>query len=295
MPKPLEKPHEPKREKYENEEDYLQDVEEYKKDKANYDFWIQFEIRSLLIVDDEKSVILTEDFKALEKRLSGIITKDPALIRMITEHIDPHGMTASFCFPEELKGVHPNDVKKVAPHLRNKGKTVGFAADYGGTEFTISRNLGIPKEEARKMLDNYWAGFAVQAEYNQQALKEARRSGYVQTLFGHKRHLEGLNSENWGIRGYNERLCANAPVQGSAADVITLSQIAVDKDAVLRAIGYTLRLQVYDELMGSVPEKYVRIAAERVKQHMEATLDGKDAIIPLEADLDWGKTYADSK
>lgn len=118
--------------------------------------------------------------------------------------------------------------------------------DYGGTEYTISKNLGISKEEARILIDNYWKGFQVQAEHNQKTVKEARRTGFIKSICGHKRHLSGINSENWGVRGYYERLCANFPSQGSGADVISSAQIAVDKDSVLRALGYTMRIQCYD-------------------------------------------------
>lgn len=169
-------------------------------------------------------------------------------------------------------------------------------SDYGGTEFTIAKNLSITKEEARVVLDNYWKGFQVQADHNQQTLKEARRNGYVKTMCGHKRHLSGINSENWGVRGYNERVCLNVPQQGTGADIITLSQLSIDKDPILRAIGYTMRLQCYDEIMGIVPEKYVKIAAERVAYHIEHALDNiVELIVPLEVDYDWGDTYADSK
>lgn len=296
LPAPLENPHTPNREKFETEEEYEAEMKSYRKEKENYDFWIQFEIRSLLVADDDNKTCLTGDFKALEKRLSANLTKDPALIKMITEHIDPHGLVATFCFPDELDGVHPNEVKKIAKHLRQKGKVIGFACDYGGTEYTISKNLGISKEEARILIDNYWKGFQVQAAHNQHTVKEARRSGFVKTICGHKRHLSGINSENWGVRGYYERLCANSPIQGSGADVITASQLAVDNDAVLRALGYTMRLQCYDELMGIVNKKFARIASERVAYCMEHSLDKHaELIVPLEADFDWGDTYADSK
>ena len=241
-------------------------------------------------------------YSALEKVLTCNITKEPALIDIIEHGTDSHGLNATFLFPDILKGVHPNDVKKLFPELRNKAKTTGFAMDYGGTEYTVADNLNISKAEARVLVDNYWNGYKVQKEFNQEQIRQAMRSGYTLTILGHKRHINGLFSSNGGIRGKAERTCMNAPVQGSAADTITSAQYRIRKDPVLAAIGCTMRLQVYDEIVFNCPKKYAYIAVPRIQRHMAGALDGYDLeycpdglIVPLKAAYDMGYTYAEAK
>ena len=181
----------------------------------------------------------------LEKRLSAHMTKDENLIRMFNEKLDGHGLIATIIFPE-LKDVHPNAVKKQFPHLRQIAKGVGFAMDYGGTQFAVSRNLGIDKETAQQYIDKYFEGFAGIAKWGAGQKKLGARQGYVTTLFGHRRHLSGIHSEDNKVRSYYERLCLNSPVQGSAADVAIRAQLLADSDPICSALGITMRIQVHD-------------------------------------------------
>lgn len=298
LPRPLENVKEPKREDFATEEAFQLVYDEYKIAKDEYDFWSQFEIRELIISQNEDEIILASDECALEKRITANRSHDENLVRMIKENIDPHGMTATFIFGDnELKGIEPNKVKKVRPDLRNIGKTMGFAMDYGGTEYTVSKKLGIDKETARKYIDKYWEGFKGQAENNMRELKLARKNGYVLTMFGHKRHLPDINSDKGFIRSQQERFCANSPVQGTGADVISIAQNKISNDPVLKALGYRMIIQIYDEVVSIGPKKYYRIAAERIVYHMSHVLDtlGDQIVVPLNADWDIGMDYAAAK
>lgn len=178
--------------------------------------------------------------------MSAHFTQDENLIRLFNDKLDGHGLIATIIF-DHLKDVHPNDVKKKYPHERQISKGVGFAMDYGGTSFAVSRNLGISKEEAQVYIDKYFEGFGGLAEWATKQKQFGRKFGYVLTILGHKRHLSGIRSEDMKIRSYYERLCLNSPIQGSAADVAIRAQLAIDNDPVLRALGCTMRIQVHDK------------------------------------------------
>lgn len=263
-------------------------------DEDDYEFWKRFEIRELFIPDDpENEVVIAGDWSNLEKRISAHVTKDEKLIKMFNDNLDGHGLIATIIFPE-LADVHPNDVKKLYPHLRQIGKKVGFAIDYGGTAFAVSRNLKISKEEAQVYIDRYFEGFWGIAEWGVKQKKLGARQGYVTTLFGHKRHLSGITSSDNKIRFYYERLCLNSPIQGSAADIATLAQIAVDDDPIMHVLGATLRIQVHDELVCVAPKKYAHIAMARLKYLMETCLPF-ELVVPLISNVDFGANYAEAK
>lgn len=299
LPKPLEVPKEPRAGDFNLSDvdsiaDYKKAMKKYAKEKAEYDYWIRFEIRSLIIPDDdmgEEMVIISADYSNLEKRITAHMTEDSALVELLNNNYDGHGYNATKIFPEELDGVHPNDVKKVRPDLRQIAKTVGFAIDYGGTEFTVSKNLGISKEDARVLIDNYFEGFAGIAEWDDNQKRFGRKYGYVQTILGHKRHVGGLRSDNMKIKSYYERIVLNAPIQGSAGDIISLAQLNVDKDPVLRLLRCTLRIQIHDELVAVCPKKYVNICMDRLKYWMANSLP-EPLIVPLYAEADWSTTYS---
>jgi DNA polymerase-1 len=299
LPRPLEKPKKPTQDYYIDEQGrpdevaFLKAMQKYEREKEEYDFWIQFEIRSLMIPDDDDSVILSSDFSNLEKRVSAHMSEDVNLIKLITEGYDGHGFIATLIF-DECKDMNPNDVKKKKPALRQIAKTVGFAIDYGGSEYTVAKNLDIPKEVARKYIDKYFEGFYGLAEWGINQKRFARRYGYTLTILGHKRHLSGINSENMKIRGYNERVSLNAPIQGSAADICSRAQIIIENDPILSALGCRAIIQVHDEIVFTCPKKFKYVAMERIKYFMEHSLP-KPMIIPLIAEIDFGSTYAEAK
>lgn len=288
LPRPLEKPKEPKQ--IEDEKLLREMLIKYNKELNEYQYWHQFEIRDLIIPDDDDMVIVSCDYSNLEKRITAHMTEDEKLVELLINGYDGHGFVATLIF-DECKDLHPNEVKKKYPHLRQIAKGIGFAMDYGGTEFTVSKNLGISKEEARKYIDKYFEGFCGLAEWGDNQKRFGRKFGYVQTLLGHKRHVPGIRSDNMKIKSYYERIVLNAPIQGSAGDIISLAQIAIDADPILRLLNCTLRIQIHDELVAVCPRKYVHICMERMKYFMANALP-EPMIVPLFAEADYSDTYA---
>jgi len=293
LPKPLEVPRKPK--EIDDKEALKEMLIWYSKQMDEYNYWHVFEIRDLFIPDNgEDEVIISADYSNLEKRITAHMTEDEALVELLLNGYDMHGFVAKMIFAEELEGIHPNDVKKFRPDLRDIAKTVGFAIDYGGTEFTVAKNLDIEKSQARIYIDNYFEGFAQLADWGNNQKRFGRKYGYVQTILGHKRHVTGIRDDNMRIKSYYERICLNAPIQGSASDIVSLAQIAIDKDATLRLLGCSLRMQIHDELVAVVPRKYVHICMERIQYHMSHCLP-QELIVPLFANADYGNTYAEAK
>ena len=262
-------------------------------DEDDYAFWIQFEIRSLIIPDNDDECIIAADYSALEKRITAHVTEDVNLLKMIREGHDPHGFVATLIF-EECSALTPKEVKKVYPHLRQIAKTVGFAIDYGGTEFTVAKNLGIEKEVARSYIDKYFEGFYGLKSWMETQKMFARKYGFVSTVLGHKRHLPDINSSNMRIKSYNERVALNAPTQGSAADVTSRGEVKLELNTLLRLLGTRQVLQVHDEVVFIAKKKYRFLSMELIGQDMCHPLP-QELILPLAIGIDHGQTYAEAK
>lgn len=262
-------------------------------DEPEYDFWIQFEIRSLLIPDEDDEIIIAADYSALEKRITAHVTEDANLLKMIREGHDPHGFVATLIF-EECSCLSPKEVKKLFPHLRQIAKSIGFAMDYGGTEFAVSKNLGIEKDVARGYIDKYFEGFSGLKEWMEQQKMFARRYGFVSTVLGHKRHLPDINSQNMRIKSYNERVALNAPTQGSAADVTSSAGVKIEAHKILRLLGTRQVLQVHDEIVFIAKRKYVNLSMEIITELMCHPLP-HDLILPLNIGIDKGDNYSQAK
>lgn len=165
--------------------------------------------------------------------------------------------------------------------------------DYGGTEHTVSRNLGIDKKEALQYIDNYYKGFKGLKEYGIKMKNTARKTGYVETLLGRRRHVKGINDSNMRISSYYERICLNFPQQGSAADVTVNAQVNIEHDPICQALGVKMLLQIHDEIALSIPKKYAHFLGEHLAKLMEDF--PVELTIPLKACWDLGKTYAEAK
>jgi DNA polymerase-1 len=291
-PRPVENPKKPKREDFADEKGFQFEMNRYKEELKEYEYWIRFEIRSL-IIPSEGNIIIASDFNNMEKRLTACFSGDEALLKMFREGLDGHGLIATMIF-EELAGVHPNDVKKKRPDLRQKGKQFGFLMDYGGTEYGLSEGLGITKEEALTYIDKYYEGFKGLSDYYQKNIRFCKDNGYILSILGRKRHLPRINSDDKWIRGYCERLTKNFPAQGGNADITIQAQVAMDSDCVLNAIGVFMILQVYDEVVFEVPIRYKNIAMERIKDKMEHTLQ-VPLELPIPVGIDCGMTYSAAK
>lgn len=186
-------------------------------------------------------VLLSADYSQIELRVLAHMTGDPELTRAFRDDEDIHRITASRIF-----GVPEEDV---TPDMRRDAKTVNFAVLYGQSDFGLSNQLKIPRKEAKAYINAYFERFPSVQEYIDRTLKEARETGYVTTLLGRRRPVPEVNDRNHAVRSFGERAAVNSPVQGTAADIIKLAMIQLDKELEERGNPATVLLQVHDELV----------------------------------------------
>jgi DNA polymerase-1 len=167
--------------------------------------------------------------------------------------------------------------------------------DYGGTEYGMSKGLGVSKETALQYIDNYYTKFHGLAEYYKRQLRQARKDGFVWTYGKRKRHLPTLSHDDSSVRGKAERQLKNSPIQGSAGDIMTYAQFRLYDDVVLRSIGCKMMLQIYDEVVFECPARFKTMAMERIQYLMENALE-EPLELPLPVGIDFSfESYAGAK
>ncbi len=222
------------------------------------------------------------DYSQIELRVFAHFTRDPELRRAFEADEDIHSATALRLF-----GVGPDEM---TPEMRRRAKTVNFAVIYGQSDFGLSQTLGIPLPEAREFIDRYFRQFPGVKAWTREVLDEARRKGYVETLFGRRRYLPELTSANRNVRLGAERAAVNMPIQGTAADLMKLAMIAVAHDIRDGNRPWNLLLQVHDELLLEAPADQAVAAASRVRRLMEEACSLE---VPLRVDAKIGPNWAD--
>ena len=205
------------------------------------------------------------------------LSGDEALIAAFESGHDFHAATASRVFglpPEEING-----------DLRNRIKVMNYGLAYGLSAFGLSDRLHIPSDEARDLMDGYFSEFGGVRDYLRDVVAEARQEGYTETMFGRRRYLPDLTSDNRQRREMAERMALNAPIQGSAADIIKMAMLAVDRAISERGLKSRMLLQVHDELIFEVPEGEVAKTLPIVKRVMEeAPMPAVSLSVPLQVD-----------
>jgi len=229
-------------------------------------------------------LLLTADYSQIELRLLAHLSGDPAFVEAFERGGDIHRQTAALIF-----GVAESDV---TPEMRARAKTINFGTIYGQGAFALSRQLGITQDEAKAFIQQYFERFAGVRRWLDAIVEEARRQGYVETLFGRRRYITELKDKNFNIRAFGERTATNSPLQGSAADLIKIAMIRIH--AALPAAGIKARmlLQVHDELVFEVPEGVRAAAAALVKREMEGVTRLR---VPLVVSIGAGKNWVDAK
>jgi DNA polymerase-1 len=228
--------------------------------------------------------LLTADYSQIELRVLAHLAEDPGLIDAFSREVDIHTVTAAKVF-----GVAESDVD--APQ-RRFAKVVNYGLAYGMEAYGLGQRLGIPTEEAREILDSYFAGFPKVKEFMHGTIVEAKQRGYTTTIFGRRRLITELASDNFRIRQMGERMAQNAPVQGSAADIFKLAMIDVDRaldDAGLRT---RMLLTVHDELVFEVPLDERDTAEPLIRSTMESVCELR---VPLAVDMGFGPNWAQAK
>ncbi|HEX3581805.1 MAG TPA: DNA polymerase, partial [Thermoanaerobaculia bacterium] len=233
-------------------------------------------------VADEGQVLLSADYSQVELRILAHISGDADLIETFRRGEDIHRATASKMFnipPEELT----HDQRRAA-------KTINFGVLYGMSAFRLSNELDIPTGQAKDFIDAYFARYPKIQEYLDRTLEEARATGKVTTLFGRVRYIPEIHNKSFTVRGNAERMATNAPIQGTAADILKLAMIALDAKLDPR-IGRML-LTVHDEIVIEAAESEAPEVAKIVKDTMENIFP---LAVPLAVDTRWGRSWYDAK
>ena len=199
------------------------------------------EFRRYFIPRNKDYVIVDADYSQIELRLLAHIAGDEAMIEAYREGIDIHTMTACKVF-----GVEP---EQVTLELRKRAKAVNFGIVYGIGEYSLSEDIGVSRAQAKQYIESYFAGFPQVASYLSSIKEQAAQDGYVTTYFGRKRYIPELASANKNLRHFGERVAMNSPIQGTAADIMKLAIVKVDKELKKRSLDARLILQVHDELL----------------------------------------------
>ncbi|MBP5619852.1 MAG: DNA polymerase I [Bacteroidaceae bacterium] len=240
------------------------------------------EIRKAFI-PDEGCLFFSADYSQIELRIMAHLSGDKNLIEAFLEGEDIHAATAAKVFKKPLG--------EVTREERSKAKTANFGIIYGISVFGLAERMGVSRGEAKELIDNYFLTYPDVRRYMDESIERARKQGYIETLFHRKRYLPDINSHNANVRGYAERNAINAPIQGSAADIIKVAMNKIYERFIAEGIRSKMILQVHDELNFSVfPEE-----KERVQQIViEAMENAVHLRVPLTADCGWGKNWLEA-
>jgi DNA polymerase-1 len=226
--------------------------------------------------------LLSADYSQIELRLLAHFSGDPLLVHAYQTNEDIHTLTAS-----EVFGV---PVEKMDKETRNRAKAVNFGIVYGISAFGLAQQLGIPMSEAKQYIERYFARYAGVQAFIEQTLEATRKTGSVRTLFGRVRPIPDLESRNPNQRGFAERTAVNTPLQGTAADLIKLAMISIDRKLTERKLRTRMVLQVHDELIFEVPAGEKAEVEAMVRAEMEGVVK---LDVPLVADLAFGPNWRD--
>ncbi|MET3875241.1 DNA polymerase I [Chitinophaga sp. OAE865] len=241
------------------------------------------EIRKAFIPRNEEYVLLSADYSQIELRIIAAISEDKEMMAAFQQGIDIHAATAAKVYNVALEDVTPD--------MRRNSKSVNFGIIYGVSAFGLSENLGIPRSEAKMLIDNYFAQYPSIKKYMDDQIKFASEKGYVQTLLGRKRWLKDINSSNAVVRGFAERNAINMPIQGTAADMIKLAMIAIHKAFKERNLKSRMLLQVHDELVFDAHRSELDIIKPLILDLMRNALP---LAVPVEAEMGTGNNWLEA-
>ena len=240
------------------------------------------EIRKAFIPDDGCE-FFSADYSQIELRIMAHLSEDPHMIEAFHEGQDIHAATAAKIYKEPLEAV--------TREQRSKAKTANFGIIYGISVFGLAERLNVDRKEAKTLIDGYFETYPHVKEYMERSIQSAREKGYIETVFKRKRYLPDINSHNAVVRGYAERNAINAPIQGSAADIIKAAMIHIYQRFKEEGIRSKMILQVHDELNFSVVPEEKEKVQQIVISEMESAYKMK---VPLHADCGWGKNWLEA-
>lgn len=229
------------------------------------------EVRKAFIPRNEDHVIISADYSQIELRLVAEISKDENMLDAFDKNLDIHTATAA--------NVYGVPIDQVDSTQRRNAKAVNFGIIYGQSAFGLSQNLGIPRKEAAEIIDQYFAKYSGIKRYMSDTMNFARENGYVQTLMGRRRYLRDINSANATVRGFAERNAINAPIQGSAADMIKIAMINIHRTIKEQKLDSRMTMQVHDELVFDAPQHEVDKIKPIIEYHMKNAIKTNVPII----------------
>ena len=241
------------------------------------------ELRKAFVARDENHVLLSADYSQVELRLMADMSGDGQMIDAFLNNEDIHAATAAKIFNVP--------VNEVTGDMRRKAKTANFGIIYGISGFGLSQRLNISRNEAQSLINGYFRIYPQVQRYMMESIESARKKGYVETIFGRRRFLPDINSRNANIRGMAERNAINAPIQGSAADLIKIAMIRIWNVLRKERLKTKMILQVHDELLFDVPKEEVELIERIVKTEMENACKLK---VPLLVEIGKGKNWLEA-
>ena len=238
------------------------------------------EVRKAFIPRDSGHSIVSADYSQIELRIIAEISKDPNMMQAFIDNLDIHTATAA-----NVYGIALNEVTS---EQRRNAKAVNFGIIYGQSAFGLSQNLGIPRKEAADIIEQYFAQFPGIKQYMTDTMNFARENGYVTTLMGRRRYLRDINSANATVRGFAERNAINAPIQGSAADMIKIAMINIHRELKAQKLDAKMTMQVHDELVFDVPHDEIELIKPIIMHNMKTAIKTEVPImVEIGTGLNW--------
>lgn len=236
-------------------------------------------------VAEQGFVLCDADYSQIELRVLAHLADEQNLIDAFINNIDIHTKTASQVFHV--------DIKDVTPIMRSRAKAVNFGIVYGISDYGLSRDLNIPRKEAKQYIDNYLSFYSNIDKYMKDIVEIGKNDGYVKTYFGRRRYIPELSSRNFNIRSFGERIALNTPVQGTAADIIKAAMVGVYKRLKTKNMKSRLILQVHDELIVEAVEDELAEVKNIIKEEMENVVDNFK--VHLDSDINVGGSWYEAK
>ncbi|MBK7853217.1 MAG: DNA polymerase I [Bacteroidetes bacterium] len=241
------------------------------------------EIRKAFIPRNSEYTLLSADYSQIELRIIAELSGDPGMLEAFRSGEDIHAATAS--------KVYNVPIKEVTGDMRRNAKMVNFGIIYGISAFGLADRLNISRTEAKGIIDNYFMQYPAIKEYMDMSIENARKKGYVETILGRRRYLRDINSANATVRGFAERNAINAPIQGSAADMIKIAMIRIHDEIKKRNLKSKMLLQVHDELVFDAHKSELEELKAMVENHMKHALTLK---VPVEVGVGSGENWLEA-
>jgi DNA polymerase-1 len=241
------------------------------------------EIRKAFVPRNDEFVILSADYSQIELRIMASFSADESMMSAFNEGKDIHSNTAAKVFKVSLEEVNQD--------MRRKAKEVNFGIIYGMSAFGLSQNLNISRSEANEIIESYFREFPAVKEYMEASKEQAKKDGYVSSILGRRRYLRNINSRNFTMRGFDERNAINAPIQGSAADMIKVAMIRIHDWMKAASLKSKMIMQVHDELVFEAHKDEIDLLSQHAEEIMKTAVELK---VPIEVGIGLGKNWLEA-